>query len=50
MKVGDVLYAYNEVKGVVDNLKGMRGRSEREFSHIFTEATKLGKDLHGEEF
>ena len=28
----------------------MRSRSAREFSCIFIEATKLGKDLHGEEF
>ena len=50
MEAGDVFYAYNEVTNVIDNLKGMRGRSEREFTCIFREATKLGKDLHGEEF
>ena len=35
---------------IVDSLKVMRSRSERGFSRIFIEATKLGKDLHGEDF
>ena len=50
MQAGDVFYAYNEVTSIVDRLKGMRSRSEREFCCIFTDATKLGKDLHGEDF
>lgn len=50
MQAGDVFYAYNQVASNVDSLKVMRSRSERRFSRIFIEATKLGKDLHGEEF
>ena len=50
MEAGDVFYAYNKVTGIVDYLKGMRSRSERELSRIFMEANKLGKNLHGEEF
>lgn len=46
---GDAFYAYSEVK-VITRLKGMRSTSERDFSCIFAKATKLGKDLHGDEF
>ena len=50
MEALDVFYAYKEVGRVVSVLKGMRADSENEFRRIFTEATKLGKELHGEEF
>ena len=50
MQAGDVFYAYNEVTSIVDSLKGMRSRSQREFRRIFIEAAKLGKGLHGEDF
>ena len=50
MQAGDVFYAYKQVTAIVDSLKEMRRKSERGFTRIFKEATKLGKDLHGEDF
>ena len=50
MQAVDVFYAYKEVVQVVDRLKNMRSSSESEFSLLFQETSKLGKDLHGEEF
>ena len=46
----DVINAYSQVQSVVSSLKKMREESDREFSQIFTEASKLGRIIHGEEF
>ena len=45
-----VVYAYKMVSSVVSILKALRRDSPAEFKKIFTEATKLGQQLHGEEF
>ena len=45
-----VVQAYKMVGGVVSTLKSMRSNSVAEFSKQFAKATKLGKQLHGEEF
>ena len=50
MKAVDVVYAYKIVKGVVSTLKSMRRRSTTEFTKQFSEASKLGQLLHGNEF
>ena len=50
MQAIDVVYAYKEVQSVISTLKGMRERSSSEFKNIFSEAQKLGKDLHGQDF
>ena len=52
MQAGDVFCTYKQVTAIADSLKGMRSRSEKGFSRILMEATKLGKDLHvhGEDF
>ena len=47
MKAVDVVYAY---KRVVSTLKCMRSRSTIEFKKEFSEADKLGKLLHGDDF
>ena len=47
---GDVIYAYNQVIGIVDSLKVMRSKLKTRFSRMFMEATKLRKDLHGKDF
>ena len=47
MKAVDVVYAY---KRVVSTLKCMRSRSTIEFKKQFSEADKLGKLLHGDDF
>jgi len=46
----DVLYAYEEVRTVVSTLKSMRSDSEKVFKRIYAATTKLGKDLHGDDF
>ena len=38
------------VKKVVSNLKVLRSNSDTEFKKQFAEATKIGRDLHGEDF
>ena len=50
MKAVDVVYAYKIVKGVVSTLKSIRRRSTTEFTKQFSEASKLGQLLHGNEF
>ena len=50
MEALDVLYAYKEVRTVVSTLKSMRSDSERVFKRIYAETTKLGKDLHDDDF
>lgn len=50
MKSIDVMYAYSQVQSVVSTLKKMREESKKEFNRIFTETSKLGRDLHGQEF
>ena len=49
-KAADVVYAYKTVKGVVSTLKSIRANSAVEFKKQFSEATRLGKGLHGNEF
>ena len=46
----DVIYAYREVNSVISTLKSMRDQYRRQFNKIFAETTKLGKDLHGDDF
>ena len=46
----DVVYAYKMVSSVVSTLKALRRDSPAEFKKMFTEATNLGQQLHGEEF
>jgi len=50
MKAVDVVYAYKIVKRVVSTLKAMRCDSTTEFKKQFAEATKIGKQLHGDDF
>ena len=50
MQTIDVVYAYKQVKSVLSSLKKMRESSTEEFSKVFTETLKLGRELHGEDF
>ena len=50
MQVIDVVYAYKMVNCVVSTLKALRHDSTAEFKKQFTEARKLGKQLHGDDF
>ena len=50
MKAIDVMYAYKQVQLVISTMKEMREKSACEFNKIFTEACKLGQDLHGQDF
>ena len=50
MRAVDVLYAHKEVKKVISTFENMRKNSEQDFRRIFKRASKLGKDLNGEEF
>ncbi len=50
MQTLDIIYAHGQVKSITSILEKMREQSEREFKRMFTDAGKLGKDLHGEEF
>lgn len=50
MKAVDVVYAYKIVKKVMSTLKAMRRNSATEFKKQFAEATKIGKQLHGDDF
>ena len=50
MKAIDVVQAYKMVQSVVSTLKSMRRNSVAEFRKQLAEATKIGKQLHGEEF
>ena len=50
MQAIDVVYAYKMVNSVVSVLKALRNDSTHEFKKQFTEATKLGKQLHGDDF
>lgn len=50
MKAVDVVQAYRMVKKVVSTLKSMRHNSTTEFRKQFTEATKIGQQLHGNQF
>ena len=50
MRATDVVYAYKQVRSVVSTLKGMRQDSAREFKQVFIQTTKLGQDLHGDQF
>ena len=45
-----MVYAYKQVSAVVSTLSDMRRQSSVEFKRIFDDATKLGQDLHGEQF
>ena len=50
MQAIDVVCVYKLVKSVVSALKALRMDSTSEFKKQFTEATKLGKQLHGDDF
>ena len=50
MQAIDVTYAYQQVTSVVSTLKKMREDSSSQFHLIFTETTKLGQQLHGDQF
>ena len=50
MQAADVIHAYRVVHAVASILKSMREESERVFKRIYAETTKLGKELHGEDF
>ena len=49
MQSTDVIYVYRQVKSVVSILRRMGEESEEEFERIFTQTSKLAKDLYGEE-
>ena len=50
MKAIDVASAYRLVEKIVSRLKSMRSNSLSEFKKQFSEAIKIGKKLHGEQF
>ena len=50
MQAIDAVYAYKMVNSVVSTLKAMRQNSTAEFKKLFTDATKLGKQLHRDDF
>ena len=50
MQAIDVVYTYKMVNFLVSTLKALRHDSKAEFKKQFTEATKLGKQLHGDDF
>ena len=50
MQAIDVVYAYKTVNSVVSTLKALRQNSTAEFKKLFTDATKLGKQLHGDDY
>ena len=50
MQATDVVYAYKMVNSVVSTLKALRQNFTAEFKKLFTDATKLGKQLHGDDF
>ena len=50
MKAVDVVQAYKMVKKVVSTLKSWRRDSIFEFKTQFDEASKIGKQLHGDQF
>ena len=45
MEASDVLFAYKEVSEVVSTLQGLRSNSENVFKRMYTDITKLGKEL-----
>jgi hypothetical protein len=45
-----VQFAYREIGTVLSILSSARDDSRREFNRIFKETTKLGKDLHGQDY
>ena len=47
-KAIDVMLAYKLVSKVVPTLKSIRSNSVAEFKKQFTEATRIGKQLHGD--
>ena len=48
MQAIDIVYAYKTVKSVVSMLNSLRHNSTAEFRKVFSDATKLGKQLNGE--
>ena len=44
------MFAYKEVSEVVSTLQGLRSNSENVFKRMYTDITKLGKELHGGDF
>ena len=50
METIDSSYAYKQVRSVVFTLKDMKKESTECFKRVLTNTTKLGKDLHGEQF
>lgn len=50
MKAVDVLYAYKEVNKVISTFENMRKILSKTLEEFFRRASKLGKDLNGEEF
>ena len=47
MQAADIIYAYGEVSQIIEFLERMRKESEQVFNTIFSETTKLGKELLG---
>ena len=50
MQAIDVLYASKLVSSALSTVKVLRRDSPTEFKKLFTEATKLGKQFHEDEF
>ena len=50
MQAIDVVYAYEMVNNVVSTIKALRQDPTIEFKKQFIQASKLGKQLHGDEF
>ena len=50
METIDASYAYKQVRSVVSTLKDMKKESTEGFKRVFANTTKLGKDLHREQF
>ena len=50
LEASDVLFAYKGVSEVVSTLQGLRSNSEYVFKRMYTDITKLGKELLGDDF
>ena len=50
MRAIDVVYAYKQVEKVISTLRSLRSDSVTEFRKLFSEALRIGRQLHGDTF